>query len=338
MNTWGNIKIKIPEYNQNTIQKIYTHLDYLRFSFTEPHDYFHKIINTIDNDNSNQFFDDEYSYSKLRLSMGNCLQIAVVYEGRAVPVMLYNEFDEKTQVITKRFWRLDFYWSFFRLSDLNLYDYNDKIKSILWEFETTTKIYISRIDVATDVFLKKQQYLPTISEIVGSSEIQRQYRPFYLKWWKFISCEIGNSDSLGVFSRVYHKTIELLQKWKGFLYRDYLTSWAVHRYEVQLWSRYCKRLQLQNIQNFLTQIREVMTSKLWNWKNIQSYYEYKEPARDRIKVDKYAKDILGRVATYASNGYNPYLLLQERLPTKISLDLANDYLHSFLLKQWKTLS
>ena len=332
MNKWSNIKIKIPLYEDNIIQKLYTHCDYLRISFTQKHEYFSKILHLIDSDNTNQFYDDNYTYAKLHLSMGSCLQISLVYDNHSVPIMLYNEFDEKTQLLTKRLGRIDFYWSFFRLSDLNVYNHVDIISEIVSWFLPDVELYISRIDVACDVFLRKSCSLPSIEKICTSDSDRFQHRSFYGRWGKHISCEVGNSDSLGVFWRAYNKTIELLSKWKGFLYRDYLTFGSVHRYEVQFGSRYCKGLQLKDVESFCFKVGEYLIDNATNRGNLQSYYEYKEPARDRIRLDKYAKDILWRMVTYANNGCNPYILMNDRLPSKINPALHKEYLNAFLQK------
>jgi len=333
MKKWHKFKINLsPEYIQSAIKK-FTNIDYFRVNSKNIHPHYSEIMENIKNTtNSNMYYDGDYAYQNVNLSMWSGIIISTVYENKPVPIMLYNEFDEKTQRLTGVKSRIDFYGLYFRLELLNGNQLSQTIENmkefiLCWEFQWINQRNISRIDVSTDFFFNEIKLMPTIDETLSNVKWEKNIH--IGKDWLLESWSNGSKDTLGIFYRGYNKNLDTLSKWKWFLYNDYLRYWSVHRIELQFGSRSVATLWRESINQLICEIEDAT-----NWPtqhNISTHYQYKAPVDAHFEVNSYAKDIAGRAATYANNGYNPFMMLKDLLPQRISQKRFDMMLADFYL-------
>lgn len=283
-------------------------IDYLRFNFQQKIPYFDRILNSLDYDNSNIFFDEnDFSYTKIPLTTWPALIISVSYENKPVPFMMYNVF---TSWIKSSYSRIDFYGAYFRFEEIGFFPLGWRstfIKELTSENPT-----ITRIDYCFDLFYDDLKLLPKPKEVLPTLKTKlKRWLYTFSNGWKEESRASWRSSSKNIIVRMYDKLVDLDKKGKFFLYDDYQKWDTVHRFEVQFWPSFCRWYRLDTFDYLMWRIGSIFRiSSLSD--NSAFFYSY---ARNTKITDYsrlfYTKQFVWRSQKFFDSWINPYLILFE---------------------------
>jgi len=305
-------------------------IDYLRLNFTQPITFFTRKMSCLVA-NSDTIVEDWRTYTKIPLSSWLCVIVTYSYNGVAVPIMLYNVF--WWNKIYKKFARLDFYWSFFRL-----------IES--WEFEkdyfftyvqnlTDENPTISRIDYCYDLFYNEKTKIPTpkklLKEINDSSKIYEIKKGYWLESWS-----VGSKTNKRYIVRMYDKLLDTSKKWKFFLYGDYLQYQSVHRFEVEFWPKFTRWYQLSQIWQLISKIQSFLGINNQTFDGLMFYKYTSKFELNEYNQTRFFKQYISKVKKIYDAWLNPYMVAYNWLlvhcQTKYDQELHKDLIKEVLTK------
>lgn len=313
-------------------------IDYLRFNFMKSVPYLDRILNKLDYDNSNFAYDEDndFNYTKFKLSTGPALMISCSYDNKSVPIWMYNIFENwiKKSVYS----RLDFYGSYFRLEELGFFPlgwYNSFIDDLTSEIPS-----ITRIDYCVDLFYNSDEILFKPKQVAPnclSSEIK--YRVDTISKWKETqSWSIGSKSSKRNVLRMYDKLADLDSKQKFFLYQDYLEYKSVHRIEFQFGPNFTRWFFLDNLDILIQKITDKFNVSKVAFNGPMFYkYSSNHEINDYSRLF-YTKQFTGRAEKFFYSNINPYRLLLQYFDSNL-LKLSDIQQHKkFLLEFYLDLS
>ncbi len=311
-------------------------IDYLRLTVSEPVDYFEKIMTILDNDNSNLYVDENnmITFQKVRLFTWYWLIGSVVYWAYSRPILLYNPFDRIE--LYKNYWKIDLYWTYFRLIELNWLE-NDFIEKLYDDqIDILEKWKITRLDYKYDIFFNEKQELIDFNkfikyrtnwvinmykyeetEITWQTKNNTKTKPrtlnVYYKGDKIQSRSYWAKQSKRIFTRAYNKLDDVSKKWKYLLYEDYYNYENVHRLEFQLMNHFTKWFTYENKDKLLEKFL-----KLFDFDYSDKIYEKRQETNLQILTNRirYFKDFIWRWYKIYQSWYNPYHIITEWLLNK----------------------
>ncbi len=341
--------INIVEFNKviKSADEVISWIDYMRLSIDSSISYFQYYLDNLDFDNSNFAIDSEnlITWTKIRLQHWYAIIWSVVYEGVSIPVLLYNDFDEHNKKMLKSYWKIDLYWSFWRLVELWFIEPNfieKLIKSKNYEdLDILEYSNITRLDYKIDLMYKEKVKIPNYKKILNlrkNSKIWNKHnmkkasiKEEVLKWDELQSWAYGSKSAKRVFLRVYDKLADTEAKGKYMLYQDYYNFKSVYRVEFELLNHFCKWFKYIDYKE--------LVEKFWNsldcrymWKVFYNYNQ--EPNLEQIEARiRYFKDFIWRWERIAEKGINPFLVLYKGLEKngKISEKKLMEYIDKMLV-------
>lgn len=277
-------------------------IDYLRLNFIQPIKFFEDKLRWLVS-NSNFIVEDWFTYTKITLGSGLCVMVTYSYNNISFPVLLYNVFSWNG--IYKKYARMDFYWTFFRLIEIGEFPKNyflDYVKNLTDENPT-----ISRIDYCFDLFHKTPKNLPQRKTIL--KEINSSTKWYINTTWNMnTSRSYGSKTNKRYIVRMYDKLLDILSKNKQFIYTDYLKYDSVHRFEVEFWPKFCRWYSFDNFNDLLQKTYSYL------WINNETFtgsmfYQYssKYEISERNKT-QYIKKYLGQTKKLFDAWFNPHTI------------------------------
>ena len=204
------------------------------------------------------------------------------------------------------------------LTDLVCYDvkHNDKYLIALEEY------YITRFDFRIDFFHKNELkhlsyndvYSITARKWVDNLVIDRKSKKIYT------GRTAWNRKDKYVYTRMYQKQVEALDKWHWDLYYDYLDyDWKVRRLEFEFWSKFTTARK--NISLSDEFINHELSKQVFEyiWLSEKNWYFSKPKNKVEIPFKKLSICKQKRIITQTINnnkkmilgGINPYLLVNQ---------------------------
>lgn len=195
----------------------------------------------------------------------SCLLFKVigVYEGKAYDIVDFRFYMENSQKVKVNWYVSDFlvHWKAWRLQvvswwKFNIYDFLTELVSYDVEYpdrylQALEEYYITRFDFRIDFFHKNEikhleysdVYMSNARKTVDNLVIDRHSKKLYT-WWT-----AWNRKDKYIYTRMYQKQVEALDKWHGELYIDYLN------YNGKVW-----RLEFEFLSKFTTARKNISFS------------------------------------------------------------------------------
>lgn len=285
--------------------------DYLRMSYKNSVEFFEDHIWLLDIDNSNfsTINIDWYVFTvqKIYCSQWIWMFFSCSYNDVSVPCFEFVKFNENANYLFKSYWKLDFYWSFFRLVEIWYFPKSIflSINDLFWEENPT----LTRFDYRIDFFsYNKKITVPTREEFFSYKHSQSLYDPKYV-WEVLTNWLLWSKDNWRYAIRYYDKLVDSDKKQKVFLYQDYFKYKTVHRLEFELQRNFLKWFTFFDFYDWQVQdkIESILhiNDKLFNW---SIFYQYEDDFRitDKNKV-QYLKRYSTSCVRLAKNWINPLI-------------------------------
>ena len=309
-------------------------IDYLRVVLKTNLEYFDDILYSINTTNSNYYVNEEHwlTFTRLQLKTWACLMCHISFSWVPIPIIMYNVFTTDQQDLLKSYWRLDLYWSFYRLLEIGSFS-PDLLKNLLWtDYSVLMKSSVTRIDYKYDLFYQNYQTFPTVdflyksrvnsqsfsidTEFVKSQRFTSQQIKNYYRWWSVTSWSAWSKDSKRILLRCYDKLLDVATKGKYFLYSDYFKYDRVIRIEFQLMNHFCKWFQYQEVDDLLNKFFNCLDNDYQH----SVFYSYdKKYSLDELSHDdrlRYFSDFWWRWFNLLKAWINPFIVLYESLIIK----------------------
>lgn len=313
--------------------RIWTGCDYLRLSYKDKSDLVEYYIENLDTDNSNFATDTicwiDFTVQKWYCLIWTTLTYSCSYNDISVPCFQFVKFDEKTSYHFKGYWKLDFYWSFFRLLDIWFFDKSIFIKIKNLFSEDNPKV--TRFDYRIDFFSYSEKKVPSAVDILWYIHTQSNCID-YKKWTVITDWICWSKKNWRYAIRYYDKLEDTNKKTKVFLYQDYYKFKSVHRLEFEFQRNFLRGFTFYDFFDWLIEnkIEGVLriNDKLFKW---TMFYEYEEDFRitDKNRVP-YLKRYSTMTKRLAKNGINPliecYRTIFYELEEEELLNNLNDFL------------
>jgi len=238
---------------------------------------FNEILKMLDTDNSNFYIDDnKLTWTKLRTTNWDALIVSGSFLGFSVPIFQVVVFDDDKVNLFKSKWKIDFYGSFFRLSEMWFIDYYDFILNLFWD--NILNLLVSRVDYKRDF---KGLTVEKLSKLIV---VRKNARVDKIEKWKLLTFAVGSKSSKRVYLRIYDKIEDILYKGKSYFYSDYLKykdDWVV-RLEFEFLNHFCRNSVFWRLVE--------LENKIWSYVGFNSeyinkkYIYFEEP--ENVEVDK----------------------------------------------------
>lgn len=199
--------------------------DYLSLSLDNYeciNDFFNLRIKTLDTDNSNygilDLFWEVLTIQKLKSPTWYAYIYSISFNSVSIPIFNINVFDERNVNFTWTLGVIQFYWSYFRIIELDWF-WDSFVSNIEKRF---SDLYISRYDYRFDFISSWYVKFPDISKIFEKIRKWRKIKKYESSWTDELeSFSIWNKVNKNSFIRFYNKKIELNDNLKKlFLYWD----------------------------------------------------------------------------------------------------------------------
>ena len=360
--------------NQNYLQKLLKEattyndwIDHLTQNMKKELARLHHILATLDDDNSNTYFDSlwEYkiSYTKNHSKNWTFLNITVSIEDIPYTLFQYLEYNKKKQEFLKSIWSFTIYSTYFRLIEKKAIE-KDFIELFLGEeYDTILHFPISRIDYKIDFFFNKKTEFPEKTKLIeirkdSKNEFYKIQPPqiqnskhqkiianaTYYKWEIITWWNIGNKSNKSIFLRMYDKLIDSITKSKVMLYDDYLTYENVFRLEGEFRTKFNK---YEKTTSKIT--KKIMPYTYWTleWlkEKCKAYYGLSNSNTKAIvyqyktnkKIESYEirnfNDFWWRACKIALQGLNPFTVILNQFTKreKISKQISSQLVEALIL-------
>ena len=257
------------------------------------------IINRLDFDNSNYLHFDDFWYDltaqKIKLSNWIGLIISYSFYWVSIPIYIYLEYFDIYRTLFNSIWKIDFYWSFFRLKEI--WEFNDDF--IFWDLLNWFEI--TRVDWRIDFFNYKKRAIS--QEIISSrknTRLQTYMTDWYINSWRY-----WNKDNKTIVVRWYDKKLDISKKWKFRLYWDYQKFDNVFRLEWEFLNKFCKWYTIDTFSDLENKIKTyIWLDNNYTWKYFYSYN--KLDLRDEFSRTKYCKVMSSYIRNALMSWINVY--------------------------------
>lgn len=326
--------------------------DYLRVNFEKKVWFLEEVLKKLDTDNSNFCIIDQFTYVSLDNSFGRWLTVLYTYNWIPFPVMFFQIFQ---RTLIKKYARLDFYGSLFRI--IEVWDLpKNFISSFLHKISNEDPL-ITRLDYRQDFFLteklsvqwKKETFHKKIKKIsektwktryktVCSLNEKSQFRPRYVGD-RLQSRMVWSKRNKAYVMRMYNKIDDISCKWKYFLYWDYLKYADVHRFEVEFWPHFCWAFTFSEYNLLIDKARGFLwLQSKWDYKLLLDQYIANDHITDYNRL-MMTKTLFGKVDKFRNSSINPYLLIFNHFNSPdFDQEKNNYFISQFIEKVWKTLA
>lgn len=360
--------------NQNYLQKLLKEattyndwIDHLTLNMKKELARLHHILATLDDDNSNTYFDSlwEYkiSYTKNHSKNWTFLNITVSIEDIPYTLFQYLEYNKKKQEFLKSIWSFTIYSTYFRLIEKKAIE-KDFIELFLGEeYDTILHFPISRIDYKIDFFFNKKTEFPEKTKLIeirkdSKNEFYKIQPPqiqnskhqkiianaTYYKWEIITWWNIGNKSNKSIFLRMYDKLIDSITKSKVMLYDDYLTYENVFRLEGEFRTKFNK---YEKTTSKIT--KKIMPYTYWtlewlkekckayyglnNSNTKATVYQYKTNKKIESYEIRNFNDFWWRACKIALQGLNPFTVILNQFTKreKISKQISSQLVEALIL-------
>lgn len=360
--------------NQNYLQKLLKKattyndwIDHLTLNMKKELARLHHILATLDDDNSNTYFDSlwEYkiSYTKNHSKNWTFLNITVSIEDIPYTLFQYLEYNKKKQEFLKSIWSFTIYSTYFRLIEKKAIE-KDFIELFLGEeYDTILHFPISRIDYKIDFFFNKKTEFPEKTKLIeirkdSKNEFYKIQPPqiqnskhqkiianaTYYKWEIITWWNIGNKSNKSIFLRMYDKLIDSITKSKVMLYDDYLTYENVFRLEGEFRTKFNKYEKTtskitKKIMPYTYWTLEWLKEKckayygLSNSNTKATVYQYKTNKKIESYEIRNFNDFWWRACKIALQGLNPFTVILNQFTKreKISKQISSQLVEALIL-------
>lgn len=360
--------------NQNYLQKLLKEattyndwIDHLTLNMKKELARLHHILATLDDDNSNTYFDSlwEYkiSYTKNHSKNWTFLNITVSIEDIPYTLFQYLEYNKKKQEFLKSIWSFTIYSTYFRLIEKKAIE-KDFIELFLGEeYDTILHFPISRIDYKIDFFFNKKTEFPEKTKLIeirkdSKNEFYKIQPPqiqnskhqkiianaIYYKWEIITWWNIGNKSNKSIFLRMYDKLIDSITKSKVMLYDDYLTYENVFRLEGEFRTKFNKYEKTtskitKKIMPYTYWTLEWLKEKckayygLSNSNTKATVYQYKTNKKIESYEIRNFNDFWWRACKIALQGLNPFTVILNQFTKreKISKQISSQLVEALIL-------
>lgn len=360
--------------NQNYLQKLLKEattyndwIDHLTLNMKKELGRLHHILATLDDDNSNTYFDSlwEYkiSYTKNHSKNWTFLNITVSIEDIPYTLFQYLEYNKKKQEFLKSIWSFTIYSTYFRLIEKKAIE-KDFIELFLGEeYDTILHFPISRIDYKIDFFFNKKTEFPEKTKLIeirkdSKNEFYKIQPPqiqnskhqkiianaTYYKWEIITWWNIGNKSNKSIFLRMYDKLIDSITKSKVMLYDDYLTYENVFRLEGEFRTKFNKYEKTtskitKKIMPYTYWTLEWLKEKckayygLSNSNTKATVYQYKTNKKIESYEIRNFNDFWWRACKIALQGLNPFTVILNQFTKreKISKQISSQLVEALIL-------
>lgn len=359
-------------YLQKLLKKATTYndwIDHLTLNMKKELARLHHILATLDDDNSNTYFDSlwEYkiSYTKNHSKNWTFLNITVSIEDIPYTLFQYLEYNKKKQEFLKSIWSFTIYSTYFRLIEKKAIE-KDFIELFLGEeYDTILHFPISRIDYKIDFFFNKKTEFPEKTKLIEIRKDSKnefyKIQPLqiqnlkhqkiianatYYKWEIITWWNIGNKSNKSIFLRMYDKLIDSITKSKVMLYDDYLTYENVFRLEGEFRTKFNKYEKTtskitKKIMPYTYWTLEWLKEKckayygLSNSNTKATVYQYKTNKKIESYEIRNFNDFWWRACKIALQGLNPLIVIlnqftkREKIRKQISQELLETLIIEF---------
>lgn len=360
--------------NQNYLQKLLKEattyndwIDHLTLNMKKELARLHHILATLDDDNSNTYFDSlwEYkiSYTKNHSKNWTFLNITVSIEDIPYTLFQYLEYNKKKQEFLKSIWSFTIYSTYFRLIEKKAIE-KDFIELFLGEeYDTILHFPISRIDYKIDFFFNKKTEFPEKTKLIeirkdSKNEFYKIQPPqiqnskhqkiianaTYYKWEIITWWNIGNKSNKSIFLRMYDKLIDSITKSKVMLYDDYLTYENVFRLEGEFRTKFNKYEKTtskitKKIMPYTYWTLEWLKEKckayygLSNSNTKATVYQYKTNKKIESYEIRNFNDFWWRACKIALQGLNPFTVILNQFTKReqISKQISSQLVEALIL-------
>lgn len=326
---------------KNTIYKFdkwWCGCDYLRLCYRHQSDYIEDKILLFDCDNSNfwtqDLWDFTFTIQKIYCTLWIALTYSVSYNDIVVPCFQFVKYNENSRFLFNSYWKLDIYWSMFRLIDM--WFFNKSIFLLIKAMISDEDPKITRFDYRLDFFSMKNLNVPDVQSFVKYKHTQSKIIE-YKTWWEINDWFIGSKKNWRYAIRYYDKLLDTDKKQKVFLYQDYFIYNTVHRLEFEFQSNFLKWYTFYdfydwNIESRICDILWLGEKMFWG----PLFYQYEE---DYIIQDKDKSKYLRKYSTssvrLAKNWINPLIQCYKSLFYDLEEEELNKNVSDFLTFIWQ---
>lgn len=361
--------------NENSFQKLLKEattyndwIDHLTLNMKTELPRLHEILESLDDDNSNTYFDSSWeykiSYAKSRSRNWSFLNITVSIKDIPYTLFQYLEYNKNKQEFLKSVWNFTIYSTYFRLIEKQEIE-KDFIELFLEEeYKTLLHFPISRIDYKIDFFFNEKRSFPqridliqtrkdSKSEFYTIQQSQKQDSKYkkiianatYYKWNIITWWNIGNKSNKSIFLRMYDKLIDSITKNKVMLYDDYFKYENVFRLEGEFRTKFNK---YKKTTSKIT--KEIIPYTYWSleWlkEKCKAYYglskDNKKATVYQYKTNKEIEsygirnfnDFWWRACKIALQGLNPFTVILNQFSKreKIKKQISEELLETLIIE------
>ena len=332
--------LKIIDYIDE-FDKRWSWCDWLRLSYKNSSDFIEDKICLFDIDNSNFWSIDfkwiDFTIQKIPCVLWIALTFSCSYNDVSVPCFQFVKFNENSRFITNSYWKLDFYWSFFRLIDMWFFEKSIFIDIINKIWEENPKV--TRFDYRLDFFSYTTRKIPSIDSFLWYIHIQSKTQEMK-SWWELTNWYVWSKKNWRYAIRYYDKLLDTDSKQKVFLYQDYYLYNSVHRLEFEFQRNFLRWYTFWDFYDWV--IQEKIDSILWisidkyNW---SIFYQYQD---NFVITDKNRSSYLKRYSTssvrLAKNKINPLIQTYKALFYALEEDEFERNIEDFLQFIWSDMN
>ena len=313
--------------------------DELRLSYFWESEFIEDRLSLLDCDNSNfgtiTIDDIVFTFQKVPCSIGMSLIFSVSYNDVPVPVFDFVKFNEQTKFMCNRYWKLEFYGSFFQLWVLWFFSDIDLWISMICFYISWENPKVTRYDYRID-FFNRLNYIPVADwRKVLDIKTQTKVDPKYT-WDELTNWLVWKKDTGTYCVRLYNKLIDTDFKDKIFLYQDYFNYKTVHRLEFEFQRNFLKWFTLEDyldrtIQKKVESLLHI-NEKLWSW-FVCYVYDSSREITDKNR-SRYIRRFNNMSVKLAKNNINPlvqsYEILYESLEREELEKIVNDFFKVYI--------
>lgn len=270
-------------------------------------------LHSLDFDNSNfwilNFIDRKLTVIKIKTKAWQALVGTIVHNNISYPILFMEEYSEHTRKLSKSWGRIDFYWVFFRLLEIESIKKIDIQDSLYLFIKHISKgLKISRTDYKIDFFYNNTTkiFKPSdITKLRSNSKVEYKVIGDGIQSWR-----LWARKSKQYLIRGYDKLADTNAKGKFDLYKEYFNFKSVYRLEFEFLNNYCKGYTYDTFDELREKIEKFLNvdksyGTLFTARNKDQDIE---GVKDRFK---YADSTKGYIKGCVNNNINIFWLIED---------------------------